>query len=75
MGRGIRGAGAGEEARGLSDEDVGRHNELDAQQMAAPGEGDIADAISGRRRQGATGEQEDFASDLDRKKAEQAPYR
>lgn len=66
MGYGIRGAGAGEEARGLSDEDAGRHNELDAEQMAAPGEGRVADAVGGRTREGASGEQEDLASDLDR---------
>ena len=66
MGRGIRGAGAGEEARGLGEEDVGRHRELDGEQMAAPGEGDVADAVSGRSREGASGQQEDLASDLDR---------
>ncbi|KAF2186816.1 hypothetical protein K469DRAFT_117452 [Zopfia rhizophila CBS 207.26] len=44
LGQGIHGAGAGEEAKGLSEEDVGRHKELDAEQMAAPGEGRVAEA-------------------------------
>jgi hypothetical protein len=68
MGRGIRGAGAGEEAKGLTHEDVGRHKELDGQQMAAPGEGDVADAVAGRGGKGGNvgGEQIDMASDLDR---------
>ena len=44
LGRGIRGAPPGEEAKGLSHEDVGQHKELDGQQMAAPGEGQIGRA-------------------------------
>ncbi|KAK6070283.1 hypothetical protein SCUP234_00193 [Seiridium cupressi] len=71
--RGIRGAPAGEEQYGKSEEDVGRHNELDGQQMRAPGEGDVADIV--RRKPGASGSQPDLASDLDRKKAEQAEKR
>ena len=67
LGRGIRGAGAGEEGKGLTSEDVGRHRELDAEQMAAPGEGDVADAVAGRGRGGNVGgEQVDLAADLDR---------
>ena len=38
-GMGVHGAPAGEERKGLGHEDVGRHKELDGQQMAAPGEG------------------------------------
>ncbi|KAF2099544.1 hypothetical protein NA57DRAFT_55503 [Rhizodiscina lignyota] len=75
MGQGIRGAGAGEEARGYGEEDVGRHQELDAQQMAAPGEGEVASAVEGKTKRGASGQQEDLVADIDRKKAEQAPYR
>jgi hypothetical protein len=63
----VRGAGAGEEKEGKTEEDVGRHNELDAAQMAMPGEGRVADAVAGRGvNNGVGGEQEDFASDLDR---------
>lgn len=77
LGRGVRGAGAGEEKYGRDHEDVGRHKELDADQMAAPGEGKIADAVgvSGGGTSGRSGQQEDFVSDLDRKKAEQQPMR
>jgi len=71
--RGIRGAGPGEETKGLSHEDVGRNRELDAAQMAAPGEGKIASAVE--EKPGATGTQPGLESDLDRKKAEQAPLR
>jgi len=70
---GIRGAPPGEEAQGKTHEDVGRSNELDAEQMAAPGEGKIADAVD--EKPGATGSQVGLESDLDRKKAEQAPAR
>jgi hypothetical protein len=67
LGRGIRGAPAGEEAKGKTEEDVGRHNELDGEQMAAPGEGKVADAVAGRGGDGNVGgEQVDLASDLDR---------
>ncbi|GAB7357264.1 hypothetical protein MBLNU459_g8237t1 [Dothideomycetes sp. NU459] len=73
MARGIRGAPPGEEAAGLTDEDVGRNQELDAAQMGAPGEGKVARAVHDKP--GATGAQEGLESDLDRKKAEQAPAR
>ncbi|ORY19404.1 hypothetical protein BCR34DRAFT_670352 [Clohesyomyces aquaticus] len=77
LGRGIRGAPAGEEVKGLTEEDVGRHNELDGAQMAASGEGEVADAVAGRNQKGngVGGEQVDLASDLDRKKAEQQEAR
>lgn len=71
--RGIRGAPPGEEAKGLTHEDVGRSNENDGEQMAAPAEGKIAAAVDNKP--GATGAQEGLESDLDRKKAEQAPAR
>ncbi|KAF1832927.1 hypothetical protein BDW02DRAFT_553628 [Decorospora gaudefroyi] len=75
-GKGVHGAPAGEEAKGLGDEDVGRHKELDAQQMAMPGEGRVADAVAkGGKGMGGGGEQPDLASNLDRKKAEQAEAR
>lgn len=41
--------------------------------MAAPGEGKIASAVD--EKPGATGAQPGLESDLDRKKAEQAPLR
>ena len=69
LGSGVRGAPAGEEAKGLTQEDVGRHKELDGDQMAAPGEGRVADAVAGRTggvNLGGSGEQPDLAADLDR---------
>ncbi|KAF2152971.1 hypothetical protein K461DRAFT_131893 [Myriangium duriaei CBS 260.36] len=74
LGQGVRRPHAsGEEAQGRTHEDVGRHNELDAEQMAAPGEGRIASAVD--KKPGASGAQPGLESDLDRKKAEQAPAR
>jgi len=73
LGRGIQGAPPGEEAKGSTEGDEGRHTELDAEQMAAPGEGKVANAVD--RKPGASGEQQGLESDLDRKKAEQAPAR
>ncbi|KAJ4288121.1 hypothetical protein N0V90_012138 [Kalmusia sp. IMI 367209] len=74
---GIHGAPAGEERKGLTQEDVGRHRELDGEQMAAPGEGSVAQAVSGNDRFGAGGwgSEQDFVADLDRKKAEQQAAR
>lgn len=66
LGQGVHGAPAGEEKKGLTEEDVGRHKELDAQQMAAPGEGRVAAAVAGSGQTGGGGEEPDFASDLDR---------
>lgn len=71
--RGVRGAPPGEEAAGGTHESQGRNNELDADQMAAPGEGEIASAVD--RSAGAGGSEQGMESDLDRKKAEQAPAR
>jgi len=53
---------------------MGRNQELDADQMAAPGEGKIADAVKGTQ-SGAGGSEPGMESDLDRKKKEQAPLR
>lgn len=66
LGRGIHGAGPGEEALGKTEEDVGRHRELDAEQMAAPGEGRVAAAVEQKEKTGAGGAQPDLAADLDR---------
>ncbi|KAK8079155.1 hypothetical protein PG994_002962 [Apiospora phragmitis] len=74
LGYGVRGAPAGEESRGRTEEDVGRHNELDGEQMVAgAGEGRVADAVE--HKSGATGSEPDLLADLDRKKAEQASKR
>ncbi|KAH7031656.1 uncharacterized protein B0I36DRAFT_324381 [Microdochium trichocladiopsis] len=74
LGFGERGARVrGEETKGRSEEDVGRHRELEGEQMRAPGEGDVADAVE--RKPGAGPKEPDFASDLDRKKQEQAGLR
>lgn len=73
MARGVRGAGPGEEARGISQEDMDS-KELDAEQMGAPGEGKVADAVKGSH-SGSGGKQPGLETDLDRKKAEQAPAR
>lgn len=54
----------GEERQGKSEEDVGRHRELEGEQMRAPGEGEVADVVS--RKPGAGPLEPDFASDLDR---------
>ncbi|EMC93538.1 hypothetical protein BAUCODRAFT_76591 [Baudoinia panamericana UAMH 10762] len=71
---GVRGAGEGEESKGLDHEDVGRNKELDAEQMAAPGEDKIASTVKGAQ-SGAGGREQGMETDLDRKKAEQAPLR
>ncbi|KAK4560814.1 hypothetical protein LTR86_005394 [Recurvomyces mirabilis] len=73
LGYGISGAGPGEEAKGLTEEDVGRHKENDGDALAVYGEDKIADAND--TKSGASGAQPGLESDLDRKKAEQAPAR
>lgn len=70
----MRGAPPGEEAAGETHESQGRNSELDADQMAMPGEGKVADAVKGESA-GAQGKEQGMESDLDRKKAEQAPAR
>jgi hypothetical protein len=71
--RGIRDAPPGEEAKGWTQEDYGRHTELEAEQMAAPGEGKVRDAVM--EKPGASGQQKGMETDLEKKKAEQAPAR
>ena len=44
-GRGVHGAGPGEEGAGLTDQAQGKSEDVDAEQMAAPGEGDVASAV------------------------------
>ncbi|KAI0520840.1 hypothetical protein F5B22DRAFT_598591 [Xylaria bambusicola] len=73
LGWGTHGAPAGEERFGRTPEEAGRHRELEGEQMRAAGEGQVADVVD--RKPGATGSQPDLASDLDRKKNEQAEAR
>ncbi|KAI0406160.1 hypothetical protein F4802DRAFT_596518 [Xylaria palmicola] len=64
LGWGRHGAPAGEERFGRTQEETGRHRELEGDQMRAPAEGRVADAVE--RKPGASGSQPDLASDLDR---------
>ncbi|GAB7364512.1 hypothetical protein MBLNU230_g5321t1 [Neophaeotheca triangularis] len=73
--RGIRGAPPGEETKGYTQEQMGRKQELEAMQMAAPGEDKIADSVTAEHKSGAAGGEQGLESDLDRKKREQAPMR
>ncbi|KAI0453618.1 hypothetical protein F5B21DRAFT_478634 [Xylaria acuta] len=73
LGWGMHGTLAGEEQFGRTEEEVGRHRELEGEQMQIPGEGRVADAVD--HKPGASGSQPDLASDLDRKKREQAEAR
>ncbi|KAK8112643.1 hypothetical protein PG984_013169 [Apiospora sp. TS-2023a] len=75
LGYGVRGTPAGEESRGRTEEDVGRHNELEGGDVmvAGAGEGRVASAVEDKP--GATGAEPDLLANLDRKKAEQAEKR
>ena len=65
LGYGVRGAPAGEESRGLTQEDVGRHKELEGEAMTAgAAEGRVASAVEGKS--GATGSEPDLLANLDR---------
>ncbi|EME88920.1 uncharacterized protein MYCFIDRAFT_102044, partial [Pseudocercospora fijiensis CIRAD86] len=72
LGRGIHGAPPGEETKGYTQASYDSQ-ELDAEQMGAPGEGKVYAAV--KNKPGASGSQPGFESDLERKKAEQAPAR
>lgn len=77
LGRGIRGAPPGEETKGFTQDQKDRSSELDAEQMAAPGEGKVYEAVEGQEggKTGTGGVEQGLESDLDRKKREQAPAR
>ena len=60
----MHGAPPGEEARGYTAEDVGKHKEFDGEQMRAPGEGDTYNVV--QKKPGATGGQAGLETDLDR---------
>lgn len=65
LGCGVRGAPAGEESRGLTEEDVGRHKELEGDAMVAgAGEGRVAGTVEDKP--GATGAEPDLLANLDR---------
>lgn len=68
----MHGAPPGEEVHGHTQESLDSQ-ELTAAQMGAPGEDKVASAVD--RKPGASGAEQNFASDLDKKKAEQAPAR
>lgn len=73
MARGVRGAGAGEDPSTLTDQEKGVSADVDAQQMRAPGEGEVADAV--QHPSGGGGSEPGMETDLDRKKAEQKEAR
>lgn len=73
MARGVRGAGPGEDPSTLTDQEKGISADVEAQQMRAPGEGEVAAAV--QHPSGGGGGQQGLESDLDRKKAEQAAMR
>ncbi|KAH8156609.1 hypothetical protein CIB48_g11638 [Xylaria polymorpha] len=73
LGWGMHGAPAGEERFGRTQEEVGRHRELEGDQMRMPGEGRVADVVDSKP--GASGSQPDLVNDLDRKKREQTEAR
>lgn len=75
MGRGIRGAGAGEDASELTDQEMGRSQDVNAEQMEVPGEGKVASAVKGAGKSGGGAGEPGLETDLDRKKSEQAPMR
>ncbi|KAF2172536.1 hypothetical protein M409DRAFT_50219 [Zasmidium cellare ATCC 36951] len=72
MARGIHGAPPGEETQGHTQSSFDEQ-ELDAEQMGAPGEGKVASAVD--RHPGASGKEPGLETDLERKKAEQAGAR
>ena len=76
-GKGIRGAGPGENSDNLSAQEKGEGQEVHAEQMAAGGEDRIADSVKGNASKtgGGGGGEPNFSANLDDKKAEQAPKR
>lgn len=73
MARGVRGAGEGEDPSQLSNQEQGKSADVDGDQLATYSEGKIADAQ--QKQSGAGGGEPGLETDLDRKKAEQAPAR
>ena len=75
LAQGVRGAGSGEKASSLSDQDKGQSADIHAEQMGAPGEDRVADAVKEKEGAGGGSSEPGLETDLDRKKAEQAPMR
>lgn len=73
--QGIEGGGPGENPDDLSAGAKGESHVDEAEQMGAPGEGKVADAVKDRSKGNSGTSQDGMESDLDRKKAEQAPRR
>lgn len=74
MARGVRGGGDGEDPNKLTDQEQGKSADVEAEEaLATYREGQIADAQE--TKSGATGGERGLETDLDRKKAEQAPMR
>ncbi|KAK5174377.1 uncharacterized protein LTR77_001457 [Saxophila tyrrhenica] len=73
MARGVRGKGASEDTSQLTDQEQGKSADVNAEQMAGYGEGRVAEAVD--KQSGAGGGEPGLETDLDRKKAEQAPAR
>ncbi|KXL47193.1 hypothetical protein M433DRAFT_478568 [Acidomyces richmondensis BFW] len=73
MARGIRGTTEDEKSTDPNREDGCQGQELEPEQMAAPGEGKVQKAVS--QHPGASGKEPGLETDLARKKAEQAPLR
>lgn len=72
MARGIRGAPPGEETKGYTQKQMDAQ-ELEPDQMGAPGEGKVASAV--QKPSGAAGGEQGLEADLDKKKEAQAPAR
>ena len=73
MARGVRGTGGGEEAGQLTEQEQGKSADVNAAQLATYGEGKVADAVD--KKSGGGGGEPGLETDLDRKKAQQAPAR
>ncbi len=73
MARGVRGGGEGEKSSGLTDQEQGKSADVNAEQLATYSEGKVADAV--QEQSGGGGGEPGLETDLDRKKAEQAPAR
>jgi hypothetical protein len=74
MAQGVRGTGRSEDPSKLSDQEKGISGDVEAgEAMATYGEDQIADAH--QKKPGAGGGEPGLETDLDRKKAEQAPAR
>lgn len=71
----MRGAGPGEDPSKISAQDAGMSGEVSAEQMGAPGEDKVADAVKSSSKSGSGGSEPGLETDLDKKKAEQAPAR